>query len=536
MRVRKNHPEATEASSLVHVKRLAIVSGVVTACAAALGGACGDPSTATATGAGGSGMASSSTGKGGTGGEDLNVVAGSVTIGSTSSSNASSSSGGPKCQPGNPMGGLTKFASAYGDANVQSGAAVAYDKSGNILVAGSFSGSINFGATTLTASGADDVFVAKFGSGGQLMWAKSFGDAGLQTASGIGVDANGNVYVTGSFKGSINFGGGALAAQGTLFVDVFLAKLTTDGNHVWSKSFGDVNVQNARGLAVDTAGNVVIVGFFQNDINFGGMTLSTNGLYDMFVAKFDTGGTHQWSRRFGDMAADQRARAVTTDGTGNVYITGDVAGMIDVGGGAMTATAGQSAFVAKLDPQGNALWAKLSGGTAMSKAIGNAISVGPTGDVAVGGNFRGDFDLGGTPVMNPGVDDAFVTVFTGAGAHTYTKTFGDSESQNVIAVAIAANNEVIAAGNFSGSMDFETGVPVTSAGSFDSYVVRLNSKGCPAWLRTFPGAMVQTTQGMALDPTTGGVALTGSFNGAVEFGQGMVTASGDDVFLAAVNP
>ena len=534
--MRKNHRSATDASSVAYVKKFAAISGVVTACAAALAGACGDPEPATS-GAGGTGLSSSASSMGGKGGEDLSVVAGSVTIGSSStgSSVSSSSSGGPKCTISMPNGGATKVAAAFGDAAIQTGAAVAYDKSGNILVAGSFGGTINFGGTTLTSSGMDDVFVAKFSPNGQLMWAKGFGDGNIQTSAGIGVDSGGNVYVTGNFKGSINFGGGALSAAGTLFADVFLAKLTSDGSHVWSKNFGDTNVQNAQGLAVDTAGDVVIAGFFQNDVNFGGNTLTSAGLNDMFVAKFTTAGAHQWSRQIGD-AADQNGRAVAMDTTGNVYLAGDVVGTINVGLGAMTATGAPSALVAKFDALGNAAWAKLSTGAAMSKAVAGAIAVGSNGDVAVGGSFRGAFDLGGTPATSAGSDDAFVTLLTSAGAHTYTKTFGDSQSQTVTGVAIAPNGEVFAAGNFSGSIDLETGMPMTSAGAFDGFLARLDSKGCPAWLRTYPGPMVTSMKAMALDPTTGGVALTGSFNGSADFGTGMLTATTDDVFVMSVNP
>lgn len=539
MRVHKKVPSTKRstpsASSLAYVNKLAAITGIMTASAAVFGGACGDPSPNT-TGAGGSGLASSASsgGKGGMGGEDLNVVAGSVSIGSTVTS--TSSGGGPACPKLDPAGGATKFAGAFGDASVQTGSAIAFDKSGNIVVAGSFGGTLNLGGTTLNSAGGDDVFVAKLAPSGQLLWAKAFGDGNVQTASGISVDANGNVYVAGNFKGAINFGGGTLSAAGTLFSDVFLAKLTADGNHVWSKSFGDVNVQNVRGVSVDTAGNVVIAGFFQNDVNFGGGTLTSTGLYDMFVAKFDMGGTHQWSRRFGDAAGDQNARAVAIDGSGNVYLAGDVASSIDVGAGAMPAAGKPSAFVAKLDPIGNAIWAKLSAGDAMSRGVANAISVGANGDVAIGGSFRGVFDFGGKPVTNSGVDDAFVTVFSGAGAHAYTKTFGDSESQTVTGVALASNGDVFAAGNFSGSIDLDTGEVKTSAGAFDGFVARLGEKGCPTWLRHFPGPMVQLTQALALDPTTGGVAITGSFNGAVDFGTGMLTASGDDVFIVSVNP
>ncbi len=533
MRTRTNHPSTTKASSLAFLNKLAAITGVVTACAAALGGACSDPDPNT-TGAGGKGSSSSSTsvGMGGVGGEDLNVVAGSVTIGSSSSSSGAPP---PKCAMPDANGGKTKLASAFGDPGEQIGQAIAFDKSGNMLIAGSFSGSINFGGTTLT--GTDDVFIAKFNPTGGLLWAKSFGDGNLQAPSGIGVDANGNVYLTGNFKGSINFGGGGLNAGGSLFIDMFLAKFTSDGTHVWSQAFGGVpvdSVQNVQGLAVGATGDVVITGFFQGGVNFGGAVVTSAGDYDVFVAKFNTGGTHQWSRRFGDAAGDQRARAVTLDPAGNVYLAGELTGSIDFGGGAMTAVSVPTAYVTKLDSLGNATWVKLSEGKAADSAYANSIAVGPNGEVAVGGYFNGSFAFGGTSVT--GTDDAYVTLLSAAGAHTYTKTFGDGEAQSANGVAIASNGEVFVTGNFAGSIDLETGMPSKSEGQFDGYLARLNAKGCPAWLRTFAGPMSHSTKAIAIDPTTGGVALTGSFSGSADFGTGVITAAGNDVFLLSVNP
>lgn len=436
----------------------------------------------------------------------------------------------------NPNGGATKFASAYGDSSVQTGAALAFDKSGNIILSGAFGGKMTLGGTTLTSAGGDDAFVAKFTAAGQPIWAKSFGDAQGQGISGVGVDTNGNVYVTGSFYGSINFGGGSLQASGEFYSDVFLAKLDPNGNHVWSARYGDDNVQNARGLAVDSAGNVVVVGYFENMVNFGGGALTSAGMLDMFVAKFNTAGMHQWSRRFGDAANSQYARAVAVDAASNVYLAGEVAGAIDFGGGSMPVTTSKSALVAKLDALGNATWVKLSSGAANSQAVAYSIAVGPNGEVAAGGSFRNMFDLGGTPVMSAGSDDAFVTLFSATGAHTFTKTFGDFEQQQVAGVAVAPNGDVFAAGDFSGTIDLETGTTFTSAGLSDGFIARLNTNGCPSWLKAYPGALAQLTQALAFDPTTGGVAATGSFLGSADFGTGTITASGSDVFLMSVNP
>jgi hypothetical protein len=435
-----------------------------------------------------------------------------------------------------PNGGMTKISAAYGGINIQNGSAVTYDKSGNLVLLGSYSGTINLGGSTLTSAGSSDIFVAKFNPAGQLLWAKSFGDAEIQSTSSVGVDSSGNVYLTGIFRGSVNFGGGPLTAAGQFFVDIYLAKLSSDGNHVWSKRFGDDNVQNARGLAIDTAGNVLLTGFFQNDVNFGGATLTSAGLYDIFLAKFNSDGMHLWSRRFGDAGADQNGKAVAVDSMGNVYLAGDVGGSTDFGNGAMMASATKVAFVGKFDSLGVPMWVKLSTGMGTDKAGANAVAVGPNGEVAIGGNFRGAFDLGGGSVTNLSGDDAFVTLFDNMGMHTFTKTYGDVDSQTALGVAVAANGDVITTGNYSGMMDVGTGMPVTSAGGFDGYSVRWDNKGCTRWLRTYAGNMAHLTQGLALDPTTGGFAITGSFNGTADFGTGALTASEDDVFLIWANP
>ena len=536
MRTRNHLRSTTEVSSLAYVKSLAVISGVVTVFAAALGGACGDAQTNTS-GVGGAGLSTGSMGGMGTGGEDLSVVAGQTSVGSGMSS-VSSSSGTPppKCMFGNPNGGAIKFADAFGDSAIQTGLATTIDKSGNILVAGAHGGVIDFGGGPLTSPGGDNAFLAKFTTGGQYTWAKTFGDGKGQSISGVGVDGMGNVYVTGNFTGTIDFGGATLTATGTLFTDIFLAKLGPDGSHIWSQRFGDENAQNALSLAVDGAGNVIIAGYFQNVVNFGGGDLTSAGMFDMFVAKYNSSGAHQWSRRFGDAAQSQYARAVTADAAGNIYVAGEITGSIDFGGGAMSVTTAKSALVAKLDGLGNASWVKLANGDANSESVAYSVAVGPNGEVAAGGYFKNKFDLGGTSTTSVGTDDAFITLFSGAGAHTLTKTFGDSEQQRVTSVGFAPNGEVYATGDFSGAIDFETGMAVTSTGLSDGFLVRLNANGCPAWLKTFTGAMAQLPQALAVDPTTAGVVVTGQFIGSTDFGTGVTMSAGIDAFVTSVNP
>ncbi|MDI1435074.1 SBBP repeat-containing protein [Polyangium sorediatum] len=536
MRTRRAHPSILKASSgagkLLGTGTL-LASFVCAGALVALASACsGGESGAGGSGAGTGGAGAAGGGQGGDGLQDF------VTSASSSSSSSSSGTGGqnpgPMCDPPNPNGGVTAFAAAYGDAQTQSGVSVSTDKTGNILLAGALQGTMNLGGTMLTSGGKEDAFVAKLNSAGQVIWAKRFGDGQNQSATGIGADAEGNVYVTGIFIGTVNFGGSNLTSDTNFFQDVFLVKFAPDGSHVWSKKFGDSNIQYARALAVDGVGNVVIAGYFQQQVDFGGGVLTAAGqAFDAFVAKFNATGQHLWSKKYGN-DADQSAKSLAVDGAGNVYVAGEASGAIDFGAGLVMAQGNPSAFVAKLDSQGAPLWAKLSSGA--GKASANAVAVSPSGAVAVAGQFQGTFDLGGKPMTNIDVDDAFVSVLTSSGAQTYTRAFGDPTFQRADGVAFAPNGDVLLAGAFTGSIDLGGGAS-PSADGFDMFLGRLAAKdGCLVWGRSYGGPLVQSPQSLVFDPVSGNVILTGSFGGTVDFGLGPLTAAGDDAFLFAVKP
>jgi hypothetical protein len=91
-----------------------------------------------------------------------------------------------------------------------------------------------------------DIFVAKYaGSDGHHIWSTRFGDVSNDAGNAVAVDATGNVVVTGSFSGIVNFGGGSLTSSAAT-ADIFLAKFSSSGNHVWSKRFGVRSAMLAR--------------------------------------------------------------------------------------------------------------------------------------------------------------------------------------------------------------------------------------------------------------------------------------------------
>ena len=174
---------------------------------------------------------------------------------------------------------------------------------------------------------------------------KRFGNDMHAWGNGVATDSSGNVVITGYFGGSVDFGGGPLSSAG--LADFFVAKYDGNGNHLWSKRFGDSSSESGAEVATDGSGNVVITAGFEGSVDFGGGPLSSAGLADIFVAKFDGSGNHLWSKRFGDSSSDKGA-SVATDGSGSVVITGYFFGSVDFGSGPLTSASNGDGFVAKV--------------------------------------------------------------------------------------------------------------------------------------------------------------------------------------------
>lgn len=363
-------------------------------------------------------------------------------------------------------GGTHLWSDRFGDAAQQELIYITTDASGNVIITGSFNGSVDFGGGALTSGGQTDIFVAKFGSDGAHLWSKRFGGTSPQSGYGVAVDASGNVIIVGRFYGAVDFGGGALASGGS--DDIFVAKFDPDGNHMWSDNFGDASAQYATGVTVDGSGKVTIAGYLDGSADFGGGTLTSAGSVDIFMAQFNSDGAHLWSKRFGD-SEFQYVININSDVSGNVILAGYFEGSVDFGGGSLASAGNNDAFVAKFNPGGTHLWSKQFGDG--SEQAATSIAADGAGNIILAGDFTGSLNCGGDNLTSAGGTDVFVARFSSAGAHLWSASFGDAEEQGVSGCAALTGGAAVITGNFSGAVDFGGGT-LTSAGSSDIFVAR----------------------------------------------------------------
>jgi hypothetical protein len=310
---------------------------------------------------------------------------------------------------------------------------------------------------------------------------KSFGSANTDMANAVATDGSGNVYVTGFFEGSANFGGATLTSPFGTDLDVFIAKYSSAGAHAWSKNFPNTGNDEGSSIAVDSSGNVALAGWFTNGINFTGGAVQAftpptlfarNSVSDGFLARFDTNGNHIWSRQIGNDNVEDHAKGVAVDASGNVIVTGYVMGATDFGGGSVAIVGNANGYVAKYSAVAGVLsWVKLFAGT-NTNSYGNAVKVDGSGNVLVAGSFSVTVDFGGASLTAVGAGDGFAAKYSSTGGLSWARGFGGSGSDQLVGVADSSGDPV-AVGYFNGSGNFG-GTTLTSAGAADVVVTRMS--------------------------------------------------------------
>jgi hypothetical protein len=368
--------------------------------------------------------------------------------------------------------GTYRWSKHVGSTGEDRGVAVAVDGSNNVIIAGYFSGTLSFGGSTLTSAGATDIFVAKFDASGTHLYSKSFGSTADDEATGVGVDVSGNIYLQGSFSGSVSFGGSTLTAKGTS--DIFVVSFDPSLGHNWSQSFGCTGQgEYPSGIAVDSSGNVFITGILIGSVDFGGGVLIAQGTIDAYIAAYDYKGIYRWAKRYGTVKWTE-GLDIAVDKSGNVYATGHFYGTVDFGGGGITAASGISyadIFLASYSSSGTHRWSKGLGGILHDHGTG--VVADASGNVYLAAYFSGAVSFGGPSLTSAGGYDIVVASYDATtGAYRWAKRYGSTGNDQSSAVAVDASGNVYLAGGFVGTVDFG-GTNLTSAGSADGFLLQL---------------------------------------------------------------
>lgn len=438
----------------------------------------------------------------------------------------------------------------------------AVDEAGNSYTTGWIRSAATFGAsgpnaTTLTSVGNQDIFIAKYDSASNLIWAKRAGGANFDEGRGIAIDNSGNSYITGTINGTATFGQGE-ANETTLTSaggsDIFIAKYDNAGMLVWARRAGGTAIGEAgRGIAVSGSGAVFVTGPLEGSVTFGPgqpnqVVLTSIGLLDIFIAKYDNNGSLLWAKRAGGALADE-GQGIKSDVSGNVYVTGWFRDTATFGAGTVNETALVSAgdmdvFLAKYDNNGLLLWARQAGGTGSDGSY--AITIDAVNGIYLTGAFNdtatfGAGELNQTSVTTAGGYDIFVARYESTGQLDWVAAAGGAGTDIGRGIANNSSGGIYVTGYFADLTTFGLGEPnetlLTSLGDADIFLAKYDSTGQFLWSTRSGGIGFDLGQGVGTD-ATGDCYTVGAFNGSATFGSGepnetTLSSVGDrDIFIA----
>lgn len=440
---------------------------------------------------------------------------------------------------------------------------------GSVYTTGDYTGTIDLDPNPSVAEnesslGFGDIFVSKLDGNGDFVWGFSIGGTASSWGGDIVTDVSGNVYVTGSFFGTIDCdpGGGApvnlLAGIGNSG-SLFICKYNSSGALLWARSFETTTSSSGfedhpASIDVDSSGNVYLTGEFYGTVDFnpaGSPFELTSDGYDPFVAKLSTNGGFISAVQFeGGTVKEAKPVGIFVDASGNVHVTASFEGSMDFDPSGSTfnlqslGSGTYDVYVCKLNTDLGFVWARQFGG--LDDALGISIAVDSAGSVYTTGAFKGtfDFDPGvGTAnlVGSTSLDgSAFVSKLDSSGDYVWaTRVDGTSMSYGI---AVDASGNVYSTGFFTGTVDFRpagSALPHISLGGFDAFVLHQSaSDGSVISAAHFGAASNVAALDINLDGS-GNFDVLGLFEGTVDFdlSSGIAELSSGgylDVFLLEV--
>jgi hypothetical protein len=388
----------------------------------------------------------------------------------------------------------------WGTSSNDYGRGITSDSSGNVYIAGYTSGALDGNSN----SGSSDLFITKYSSDGTKLWTKQWGTSSSDYGRGITNDSSGNLYITGYTSGALD-GNSNIGSM-----DLFITKFDNNGTKLWTKIWGTSDYDEAYSIASDSSGNVYITGYTQG--TFDGY--SDNGSNDIFVTKYSGDGIHLWTKQINSTYSTY-GEAITSDSSGNVYITGYTQGTFD----GNSPIGSEDVFVVKFSSNGTRLWSRLWGTINNDEAYG--IASDSSGNVYITGYTQGSFNgyslSGGT--------DVFVTKYSSEGNHLWTKQWGTSGSETGYSITSDLSENLYITGYTYGTFD-----GYSNNGGQDLFVTKYDNNGTILWTKQWGSSSNDTAYGINND-ISDQIYITGRTYGVLD---GNISNGGFDIFLSKI--
>ncbi len=359
---------------------------------------------------------------------------------------------------------------------------------------------------------------------------QSVGGTSQDEVYSMATDSVGNVYVTGYFGSNIDFGTTTLSSAGEH--NIYVAKRNPDGDWLWARKVEGTAYSLGYGIAIDSNDNCYITGEFLSHALFGSISLSGSGNMNSFVAKMDCNGNWLWARQ-AEVSSGNNGNSIAVDADANIYIAGTFSNIAEFGTFILnTSDNDVNTFVVKLDSNGNWLWARQSVVTDYAIALGLALD--SNSNIYLSGFFLGTSCFGEYALTSDSAD-MFVTKLDSNGNWLWARKAESAGAEgNIIAYSIAVDtmSNIYTAGSFQGTVSMGNDTLISTNHSDDIFVSKLDTNGNWLWARQAGGQ--NHDQAIDIDIRSDNILyVLGSFDGSATFGNRTLDGFGSmDIFIA----
>ncbi|MBN2681616.1 MAG: SBBP repeat-containing protein [Bacteroidales bacterium] len=386
-------------------------------------------------------------------------------------------------------------------------------KNGKIFFSGEFLGSLTYDGQNLSTFGDRDGYIARMSDNGDLEWIKQIGSSGTDWLQQLAFDESGNIYVSGSTSGTCNFSGTNISHSDNY--DGFVAKYDINGNLLWAKNLiWGTNLQRIVSLTVDSDNNIIISGYFTEEITFGDISTPASCVSEaitttnLFLAKFDNNGNNIWHKVF---TSDNNARfpAVKAFGT-DIFVGGFFRGNLiyETDTFKSNMTAYDDIIVLKLNSSGNFIWNRMMGGSNHDRI--SSIDIDNSGDIYLSGYYKSaDLKLASdeTNTVNSsfaqyGDYDLFAAKYSNSGSLVWYDLIGGTGSDSYINSEIK-DNVWLLTGVYTNSINFPHGSLDSIGTNTNSFFVTYNTQGNTLLLGSIAGLEADRGVACTIDDNNG---------------------------------
>jgi hypothetical protein len=412
-----------------------------------------------------------------------------------------------------------------GGSNFDAGNKVVIDAIGNIYLTGYFYGTATFGTTTINSAGSSDVFIAKYGSDGNLLWVKKAGGSNAEIGFSVALDSNNNPFIVGTFQGIASFETTNIISSGSN--DIFIAKYSSTGDFQWVQRAGGSGFDQGFDIKVNGNGEAFITGCFWGTATFASTTLVSAGGTDIFIAKYNSQGIFQWVQQAGGIK-DDICHAIVLDGISTVYLTGVFGGTAIFGASSVT-TSTNGIFIAKFRVN-DWQWVTSISGDTYSTTVGFDIVIDVNKNIYIAGSFYGTIYFGTNNITSQGNSDIFIAKYNSNGVFQWVKQAGGTNLDICKSIAIDNFANLYVTGTFIENISFGN---VSLSGGYSIFLAKFNSTtNLWEWGRKANSMIDVDSMSIAIKASDD-VFTTGYFGNFITFGTTTLNTTGNyDIFLA----